>query len=269
MVRRHGFPLRRRGPLGYFRHDFNIDPLPFWLSADEPDRVGITEIRYVEGLYRIWDELHRRYPALLMEGCASGGRRIDLESISRCHTYWKSDLYGDFLANQGHVYGASLYLPGNYLNTPISDLSEDPYAFRSQLGGALCLAWDPRRKGFDMELAAERIDQFKALRHLAVGDFYPLMDPSVDPMHWTGYQFHRDDLGEGMALLFRRDRSPYPAVQIRLRALDPGATYELTDADTHERRMLSGRALSEPMRIEIDEPGGSVLMRYRKEEKRR
>jgi len=256
-------------PLGYFRHDCNIDPLPFWQAADEPDRVGITEIRYVEGLYRIWDELHRRYPALLMEGCASGGRRIDLESISRCHLYWKSDLYGNSLANQGHVYGANLYLPGNYLNTPISDLSEDPYAFRSQLGGALCLAWDPRQKGFDIELAAERIGQFKALRHLAVGDFYPLMDPSIDPMHWTGYQFHRDDRGEGMVLLFRRDRSPYPAVQIRLRALDPDTLYELTDADTHEHRTLSGRELSEPMRIEIGEPGGSVLMRYRKEASRR
>jgi alpha-galactosidase len=226
---------------------------------------GEAEIRYIEGLYSIWDELHQRYPALLMEGCASGGRRIDLESISRCHTYWKSDLYGNFVANQGHVYGANLYLPGNYLNTPLSDLSQDPYGFRSQLGGALCLAWDPRRKGFDAKLAAERISQFKALRHLAVGDFYPLMDHSVDPMHWTGHQFHRDDLGEGIVLLFRRERSPYLAVQIRLRGLDPDATYELTNADTNERRTLSGGELSEPMRIEIDEPSGSVLMLYRAE----
>ncbi len=251
-------------PLGYFRHDFNMNPLPYWQAADGPDRAGMTEIRYVEGLYRIWDELHRRYPGMLIEGCASGGRRIDLESISRCHTYWKSDLYGDFTANQGHVYGASLYLPGNYLNTPISDLSKDPYGFRSQLGGALCLAWDPRRKGFPMDRAAERIEQFKSLRHLAVGDFYPLMDPSVDPMHWTGYQFHRDDLGEGMVLLFRRPRSPYPAVQIRLRGLEPESDYELTDVDKNEPRTLTGRALSEPMRIELDQRPGSVLLRYRR-----
>jgi alpha-galactosidase len=250
-------------PLGYFRHDCNINPLPYWQAADEPDRAGITEIRYVEALYRIWDELHRRYPDLLIEGCASGGRRIDLESVSRSHTYWKSDLYGDFVANQGHVYGASLYLPGNYLNTPISDLSKDPYAFRSQLGGALCLAWDPRRKGFDRKRAVERIEQFKALRHLFVGDFYPLMDHSVDPMHWTGYQFHRDDLGEGVALLFRRDRSPYPAVQIRLRGLEAGMTYELQDVDTSECRTLTGRELAEPLEIEIEKAPGSVLIVYR------
>jgi alpha-galactosidase len=250
-------------PLGYFRHDCNINPLPYWQAADEPERAGITEIRYVEGLYNIWDELSRRYPALLMEGCASGGRRIDLESISRSHIYWKSDLYGNFVANQGHVYGANLYLPGNYLNTPLLDLSHDPYAFRSQLGGALCLGWNPRRKGFDMKLASERIQQFKALRHLFLGDFYPLMDHSVDRMHWTGYQFHRDDVGEGMVLLFRRERSPYLAVQIHLSALEPDETYELTNVDTGDRLTLTGRELSEPMRIEIEEAPGSVLMLYR------
>jgi len=181
-------------PLRYFRHDFNMDPLPYWQAADPPDRAGMTEIRYVEGLYALWDALHARYPALMIEGCSSGGRRIDLESISRCHTYWKSDLYGFNHANQGHVYGASLYLPGNYLNTPLfspggegyaaphyvdRNLQDgkldpaDPYPFRSVLGGALCLGWDPRLPGFDRELALRWIERFKSLRHLVVGDFYP------------------------------------------------------------------------------------------------
>ena len=33
-----------------YRNDFNMDPLPFWRQNDPPDRQGITEIRYVEGL---------------------------------------------------------------------------------------------------------------------------------------------------------------------------------------------------------------------------
>ena len=40
-----------------YRNDFNIDPLEFWRAADSPDRQGITEIRYVEGHYAMWDEL--------------------------------------------------------------------------------------------------------------------------------------------------------------------------------------------------------------------
>ncbi len=252
-------------PLGYFRHDFNMEPLPYWQAADKPDRVGMTEIRYIEGLYKIWDDLHRRFPAMMMEGCASGGRRIDIESLSRCHTYWKSDLYFQIVANQGHTYGASLYLPGNYLNTPLSDLSENPYAFRSQLGCALCTAWDPDSPGFDRKLAAARIAEFKKLRPLAVGDFYPLTKYSLEPDVWIGYQFHRDDLDEGMVLMFRRDKSPFAAMEVNLKGLSPDKTYEITNADTGETVRMSGAELTvKPLRINIERPNGSALLTYKK-----
>ena len=249
-------------PLGYFRHDFNMDPLPYWQHADQPDRVGMTEIRYIEGLYRIWDELRARYPDVMFEGCSSGGRRMDLESLGRCHTYWRSDLYGNSLANQGHIYGASLYLPGNYLNIPLFDTSEKPYALRSIFGGALCLGWDPREENFPVERAKARVDQFKALRHLAVGDFYPLLPHSLEATHWTGYQLHRPDLGEGMALLFRHEESPYLSLEIKLRGIDPEQTYEVTFNDAGQTRRLSGKELLDPIRVSVDEAPGSALITY-------
>ncbi len=36
--------------LDCFRNDSNIAPLQFWRAADAPDRQGMTEIRWVEGL---------------------------------------------------------------------------------------------------------------------------------------------------------------------------------------------------------------------------
>ena len=42
-----------------YRNDFNIDPLPFCAAADAPNRQGMAEIRYIEGLYRLWDDLRR------------------------------------------------------------------------------------------------------------------------------------------------------------------------------------------------------------------
>ena len=271
-------------PLRYFRHDFNMDPLPYWRAADAPDRAGMTEIRYVEGLYAIWDQLHARYPGLMIEGCSSGGRRIDLESISRCHTYWKSDLYGINHANQGHVYGASFYLPGNYLNTPLFSpggegyaaphyvnhntlegklAPADPYAFRSVLGGALCLGWDPRLPGFDRDLAVGWIERFKSLRHLMVGEFYPLTPYSLQPTDWMGYQFHRPDLGQGMAVMFRREESPFPSVEIALQGLLEDRTYELVFEDSGEKRVGAGEELLRPLRVTIDRAPGSALLVYR------
>ena len=228
----------------------------------------MTEIRYIEGLYAILDELRRRHPDVFFEGCASGGRRIDVESLRRCHTYWRSDLYFNHSANQQMIHGASLYLPGNYVNTPLLELAENPYALRSTLGSALCLAWDPRPETyrehanlcvapgsfahqsptatFDAALAKSTVDGFKRYRHLGSGDFYPLLPHSLDDGQWMAYQFHRDDLGEGMALAFRR--GAYSSAEVTLAAIEPEKTYEVTFVDSGVTRQMTGKELAEPIR---------------------
>ncbi len=69
--------------MDWYRNDFNMDPLPFWRQNDPPERQGMTEIRYVEGHYALWDEIRASRPGLFIDNCASGGRRIDLETIQR------------------------------------------------------------------------------------------------------------------------------------------------------------------------------------------
>jgi alpha-galactosidase len=56
--------VRQIGEFGLdcYRQDLNMDPLPFWRANDAPDRQGMTEIRHVEGLYAMWDELRTKYP---------------------------------------------------------------------------------------------------------------------------------------------------------------------------------------------------------------
>ena len=69
--------------LDVYRNDFNMDPLDTWRRNDEPNRQGMTEIRYIEGLYAMWDEFLAKHPGLMIDNCASGGRRIDLEMCMR------------------------------------------------------------------------------------------------------------------------------------------------------------------------------------------
>ena len=108
--------VQRIGEFGmdWYRNDFNIDPLPFWRQNDPADRQGITEIRYVEGHYAMWDEMIARHPGLFIDNCASGGRRIDLETIQRSVTLWRSDTAcgagrGDW--HQAQAFGMNDYLP--------------------------------------------------------------------------------------------------------------------------------------------------------------
>jgi len=253
-----------------YRNDFNIDPLPFWQAADAPDRQGMTEIRYVEGHLAMWDELIERHPGLWIDTCASGGRRIDLETLTRSIPLWKSDTQccGHALPIQDQVQtaGLSLYVPLHSAGV----WGFDPYTFRSVATTGANICPDTRAKDFPTEQAKAAIAEAKALRPLYLGDYYPLTDIGLDDHHWIGWQFDRPELGQGFAVFFRRPGSPYVAVDAGLRGLDPKAPYEVTFAETYEpkeTKRMTGAELGK-LRVEIGTAPGSLLIRYRNAERK-
>jgi alpha-galactosidase len=251
--------------LDWYRNDFNIDPLGFWRANDAPDRQGMTEIRYIEGLYEMWDELLARHPGLLIDNCASGGRRIDLETIVRSVPLWRSDTscspgHPDF--NQSQSHGLSLYLP---LHTACG-WSPEAYDFRSSAtGGAIC-DWDYLDPRFPIAAARATLAEAKANQKFWYGDFYPLASCSTGPDAWMAYQFHRADLNAGLVLAFRHAESNYPALEVGLRGLDPAVTYAvefIDDARQMRVKTLSGRKLMSKMELRLPKKGSSLLIRYR------
>ena len=257
-----------------YRQDFNFDPLPYWRANDSEDRQGITEMRYVEGLYAFWSELLRCHPGLTIDNCASGGRRIDLETCSRSYPLWRSDRndIGEGLkgpdywpqmacADQVHVAGLALYLP--FQSGPVWDMH--PYSFRSAMTSSIVLYERIVHPDFPAELARQAIAELKELRPLFVGDFYLLTEPTINPREWHAYQLDRPDLGRGCALFFRRPASPYPACDVTLQGIDLDAEYEVSiTGETYtpgKPQRMSGRDLCTPP-IRIDQKPGSVLLRY-------
>lgn len=251
--------------LGIYRNDFNIDPLGFWRQNDAPDRQGMTEIRYVEGHYAMWDELRSRHPGLLIDNCASGGRRIDIETLSRSLPLWRSDTScspGHPEWNQAQTYGLSLYIP---LFTACG-WSPAPYDFRSSAtGGAIC-QWDYLSPSFPLDLAKATIAEVKQNQAFWYGDFYPLMNCSTTLDHWIAYQYHRPDMNAGIVLAFRRGQSAYPAIAVNLQGLQPERRYRV-DLIGDDRREVSrevvGRELMSDFEIRLAKKGSSMLMRYR------
>jgi len=249
--------------IGVYRHDFNMEPLPFWRAADEPDRQGITEIRHIEGLYAFWDELLARHPGLIIDNCASGGRRIDLEMISRSIPLWRTDHLSSFsiepTGQQSHTYGLHLYLPCN----SVANSSPDPYVFRSSMTSGIILRWNPYEPDFPAEQAKRMVDEFKRLRPFFYGDFYPLTSHSVRDDVWMSYQFHREDLGQGMILAFRRPESPYIKARLKLGGLKREARYELNFEDIGVKQTFTGEELSSGLDVTIKDAPGSLLVTYR------
>jgi len=249
--------------ISIYRNDFNIEPLPFWRAADEPDRQGITEIRYIEGLYAFLDGLLARHPGLIIDNCASGGRRIDLEMTSRSIPLWRTDHLSSFsvepIGQQAHTYGLHLYIPCN----SVANSSPEPYIFRSSMTSGIIFRWSPYDPDFPAEQAKNLVDEFRRIRPLFYGDFYPLTSHSISTDVWMAYQFHHEDLEQGMILAFRRPESPYIKAGLKLRGLKAATRYEVNFEDIGIKQILTGEELSNGLDITIKNAPGSLLVTYR------
>jgi alpha-galactosidase len=256
----------RRLDLGWMKWDMNYPPLELWRMADKrsPEREGMMEIRYVEGIYEILDALIKNHPNLCIEWCAGGGRRIDLETLRRCHTIWKSDISGDGPVTRPHLTGANLFLPGNYLNSLLVKL-DSSYDYYCQFGGPLGVGHDFRKaKPEEQALARRMTAEFKELRRFLVEDYYPLFDYSADPKSWDGWQFHDPKRDEGFFLVFRPEKSEQKSAIVRLRGLNSKRNYTLdVDSESGLPRTASGGELANGLNVTLEADRSALPVRYR------
>jgi alpha-galactosidase len=248
----------------YIRWDFNVSPLPYWELKDQahPHRKGISEIRHVEGLYEVADWVREHNPSTILEGCASGGRRIDLETIRRFHVFWISDETISPHIVRHHLLGAHYFLPGNYLYRVFAEQlqgSEKQFPeidYQSFLGGAFGFGgrletWTPKM----LEQARRNVEIYKSLRRFLVEDYYPLFEQPQSLDAWDGAQYHDPGTREGFVLVYRLD-SPLSTVEIKLHGLEPTATYEFRDPYTQQTFTQKG---SQGVTIKLDRMTGNVL----------
>lgn len=262
--------LITEGGLTCYRQDANwLEPAVMCRANDEPNRIGMHEIRFVEGLYAFYDELLARHPGLYIDNCATGGKRLDLEMVSRSINLWRSDMQTDHeydpIIAQTQTQGLALWTPVSTALCP----SEDRYVLRSTLGPGIMVQWCrlmlDRKENIAMELIHELMREVHEVRKYFLGDFYPLISFSLADDTWAASQYDRPDLGGGIVLAFRRRRSPGPSMTVVLMGLDPKADYEMRSRDGGDTFTATGKALlSDGFSIEIEDKPGSALFEYKR-----
>ncbi|MFA6293983.1 MAG: alpha-galactosidase [Victivallales bacterium] len=251
-----------------YRQDFNMSPLAYWRNADATDRQGITEIRHVEGYLAFWKELRRRFPDMLIDSCASGGRRNDLETMRLSVPLHKTDYdYADNSTKQAFHHSLALWLPyfGAYV-LPVDTV--DTYAFRSSIAPMTLLTYDLRRRDVDWSRLKKLTEEWKMVTDTEYfyGDYYPLTPYSRTGDQWIAWQFHRPDKGTGIIQAFRREKSPFESARFKLQGFDAAETYELIDMDRPEvSEKFKGSDLMESgLLIRIPKEQQTLLIMYRR-----
>jgi alpha-galactosidase len=227
-----------------------------------PDRFGIPEMQHIAGLYELQDQLRRRYPFLVMEGCCGGGRRIDLESLSRFLWHQKSDSWFHTVSDQSGLCGANLYLPGGVINVPTE--ATDNFGLWSSFAGQLCLAWHPLDRDFPMERAKWQVKLYKRVRPLLSGDFYPLTDCTLD-RPWLAYQFHRNDLNQGFALIFKRAAAAGDSFVFSPKGLGPQTRYAISCQGSGLKAVYTGSDLAKGVPLTLKKTPEAELVIYEKQ----
>ena len=236
-----------REKLDWYREDFNgPGPYPVWKTHDAVQgersglpRAGLTENFYIQGHLALWDSLRERQPGLLIDSCASGGRRNDLESMRRAVPLLRSDYEmtkdaDKFEGFQGQTYGLSFWFPF------YGGLSRfgDPYEYRSLLMPQFGM------HGQSLPIVKKAYDEFRRVAPLMIeGDYYPLTPYNRAPNQWIAWQFHTPQTGGGVIQAFRRQESGEAVLPVSLRGLDPSARYVVRNFDTSQTRKASGQDL--------------------------
>ena len=223
-----------------YRQDFNFAPLEYWQNADEnfyDGRTGICENHYVTNLYRYLDYLRSNIDGLIIDNCASGGKRLDLEMTFRSIPFWRSDYncafhYNLFEATQSHTYGLSFWLPMS--GTAL--YMQNEYSSRSAAIPMML-----------MDFFSNTHPEFsfnKEQREFMTGRYYPLDFGSFDKNKMLAMQYSSDDGLSGTALIYKRAEVNASKYTVRLNGLVPEKEYSIYDIDNPDKTyIMTGEAL--------------------------
>ncbi len=210
-----------------YRQDFNFAPLEYWQKADNDyygGRTGICENRYVTNLYRFLDYLTESIDGLIIDNCASGGKRLDLEMTYRSIPFWRSDyncaVHSDlFEATQSQTYGISFWLPIS--GTALNMTSE--YSARSAVMPLMLMDFYANYSEF--------FNLFHSQRELMTGNFYPLDFGSYDKNKMHSMEYMSNDGLTGVVFIYKRPEVNKSQYTVMLNGLIPDAVYEISDVD--------------------------------------
>ncbi|MBE6632074.1 MAG: hypothetical protein E7623_05165 [Ruminococcaceae bacterium] len=229
--------------LSVYRQDFNTNSSPYWDAYDVYERetygiprVGITQIKSCEGYVKAWTAISEANPGLVFDACASGGRRLDLETLRFSFAHTKSDYWDDVISQQGQNFGSLSWIP--FTGTGFLDMTST-YDIRSRL--TLSIGVGGIEPGADLELLESALDEWQSLHKYMYNDYYQLTEYSLDSSAKLAMQFNDRENGEGMMIGYLRMGGIFSFIA---RDLDPEKNYKVWDEDNADSvRVMTGAEL--------------------------
>ncbi len=251
-----------------YREDFNIDAWNFWCSGDTPDRIGVTEMKYVENFYKFWADIRKHFPDSFIDNCSGGGRRLDYKSAMLSFPMCQSDFacYSEY--EEECITLENMYLDDWLpLHGTLNWGENDPYHAACALGGGYgSKIWQFNGRevaaDHDYDMHRKLLQWGKLLRDMhLMGDVYPLIDsPELDMTKWNALQTHLPEKDAGAVQIFRRKQSLSSVQKLTLAGIVPEASYTV-NTFSGKSLTMSGKELMN-FTVELAQPRSFEIIHY-------
>ncbi|MBR6531857.1 MAG: alpha-galactosidase [Clostridia bacterium] len=243
-----------------YRQDFNFSPDIYWKQSDKDfydRRTGITENHYVTNLYKYLDGLLGNVDGLIIDNCASGGRRLDLEMVRRSVPVWRSDYncnpHENILeATQSQTFGLSFWLP---LSGTVA-YSESEYAARSSIM--------PMSLETFGTIHGKHYGEYINQRAMMNEYYYPLSSGGYYSDRMLAMQYSDYSAQNGMALVYKRADVTDIEYTVRLNGLMAGTIYSVYDYDKPEEvfEMTGNELMTEGIKLSLPEGEKAFIIMF-------
>lgn len=252
----------RENKVEIYREDNNSDPASLWKYLDGKEgegRTGITECRFIDGHYRMWDDIIACTKSFggsgFVDSCASGGGRNDLESMRRGVPILRSDSDRTTTSLRLSMTTAfNRWIPFCGANTreKVGQLDptgkSDVYTWRASYLPALNVdsqfVYDPTQ---DFSILTFGLNEWKKVNPYLLKEFY-VMTPwhkEEERDGFTAYSFWDPEREKGVLFLFRMEECEKEALDIAVPFAENDGDYRLTDEDSGESRIVKGKELAD------------------------
>ena len=259
--------------IDWLRIDFNTFPRSYWEYNDIQSRKGITQIKYINGLYKLLDALMTNYPHLMIDNCASGGSRLDIEMQKYSLSLWRSDCQCNKERAPEVMQSQSMGTAEWFVSCTGAggkNVFEDKYRFRSSYsnGTVVSVSFVNTKEdvlkyigdGVDFTLFKKLKAEFDSVRECYNGDYYPLSVQSPDDHTvWCAWQYEKGN--KGVLQAFRRKESKDASYVLNMH-FEADRSYKFYHYDTNETFTLKGSELAGGLTVTLDEPYSSLILRY-------
>lgn len=276
--------------LAWIKIDFNFELVV--------DPTGKEFLGYYNSWYRLLDEIRRTYPEVFIEGCASGGMRLDINTLRHNDTHFLSD--SENPTDSLRIYqGALLRLPGGRLSkwavvrpagtdipsygTPLlsspakllspggatwdtSITADVDFTSAVALTGVYGLSGDIWGISQDDRNCLERhISFYKKWRGFIMNSIVHMLTPvcpKEDRSGWVGFQLYNLEEKDILLFIYRLEDAEVRK-RFKLQKINPDTRYEITYQNSPDIKPVvyeGVRLLSEGIWIELPKRNSAAVI---------